>query len=78
MQPATQRLLRRARVATAGLVVAAASSTGLLTVVASHTTQATSSDGPTSDGSSTGSGSTGSGYQVDGGSGAPVAGSHAS
>lgn len=50
-----QTLLGRARVATAGLVIAAASATGILTVTAAHTLASDAS------GVGTGSGSTGSG-----------------
>jgi hypothetical protein len=75
MDTQRQTLLTRARIATAGLVIAAGSATGLLSVAAAHagtggvatsTTGDSSgtSTGRSSDGQSTGSSSSGSGGSV--------------
>jgi hypothetical protein len=75
MDTQRQTLLTRARIVTAGLVIAAGSATGLLTVAAAHagmggvatsTTGDSSgtSTGRSSDGQSTGSSSSGSGGSV--------------
>ena len=71
------RLLTRARVATAGLVLAAGSATGLLTVAAAHATTGTTTTtdpGGTTGSSGSSSGSSGSSQS----SKQPVASSHSS
>ncbi len=74
-----QSILTRARIATAGLVLAAGSATGLLTIAVAHATNGTaasSTDHGSSD--SDGSGSTGSEHGSSRSSSDPVAGSHSS
>jgi hypothetical protein len=82
MDTQRQTLLTRARIVTAGLVIAAGSATGLLTVAAAHAGMggvATSTTGDSS-GTSTGRGSNGqsTGSSSSSGSGGSVASSHSS
>ena len=91
MSAQRHRLVTRARIATAGLVLAAGSATGLLTVAAAHATHgaaATTTDqgqrasnGSTTTGSGTsgaGSSSGSSSGSSNSGSGGAVAGTHTS
>jgi hypothetical protein len=79
-----QRILSRARIATAGLVLAAGSATGLITVAAAHATNGTTTSSTdegereSDDSGSTGSSQHGTSRSSDNGSNNLVVGTHSS